>query len=84
MKQFRMTHRFMNTPPEEFDEETAPDWLTSRNSIPGSTMDGRWFWHDHVLTLPVGGSVKTDFRTIIHIANTPDHERKSPASDGLI
>ena len=62
-----MTHRFLNTPPEEFDEDIAPDWLTSCNSTPGSTMDGRWFWRDYVLTLPVGGQVETDFRTITRI-----------------
>jgi hypothetical protein len=67
MNKFRMTHRFLDAPPEEFDEESAPDWLTSRRSIPGSTMDCRWFWRDHVLTLPIGGQVETDFRTIIRI-----------------
>lgn len=65
---FRMTHRFLsNAPPEEFDEVTAPDWLTSAETVPNSTMDTRWFWQDHVLTLPVGGSVDTDFRTIIRL-----------------
>ena len=52
---------------EFFSEETAPDWLTSRNTIKGSTMDMRWFWNDHVLTLEVGKKVKTDFRTITRI-----------------
>lgn len=27
-------------------------------------MDNRWFWEHHVLTLEVGQSVGTDFRTI--------------------
>jgi hypothetical protein len=65
MKTFEMIHKFFKKmEPERFDEETAPDWLTSRNTIKGSTMDGRWFWNDHVLTLEVGKSIDTDFRTI--------------------
>lgn len=65
---FRMTHRFFaSAVPEEFCETSAPDWLTAAKTIPGSTMDARWFWKDHVLTLPVGGSVDTDFQTILRI-----------------
>jgi len=53
MKKFKMTHRFIQgSQPEEFDEETAPDWLTSINSVLGSTVDTRWFWENHALTLP--------------------------------
>jgi len=64
-----MTHRFFkNAPPKEFNEAQAPDWLTSCNTIPGSTMDLRWFWQDHVLTLPVGGSVDTDFQMILRLS----------------
>lgn len=64
---FKMTHRiFKKTQPEIFTEKTAPDWLTSATT-PGSTMDCRWFWNEHVLTLPVGGIVKTDFRIIKRI-----------------
>jgi hypothetical protein len=63
-----MTHLFFENNVEEFDEENAPDWLTSRNTIKGSTMDGRWFWNDHVLTLEVGKSIDTDFRSITRIS----------------
>jgi hypothetical protein len=55
--QFEMTHI---DPPRKtvcFDEHTAPDWLTS-------AMCYRWFWTDRVLTLGIGQSVDTDFRTI--------------------
>lgn len=62
MKRFSMEHMLGGV--ELFTEETAPDWLTSKNTIRGSTYDNRWFWNDHVLTLPVGGSIKTDFHTI--------------------
>ena len=67
---FRMTHRvFKNSAakPQEFTETTAPDWLTCAKCIPGSTADARWFFRDHVLTLPVGGSIDTDFQTITRI-----------------
>lgn len=67
MKRFRKTHRILKSQ-SEFDEETAPTWLTSLNTVVGSTMDMRWFWRDHVLTLPVGGKVDTDFHTIERIA----------------
>ena len=52
----------------EFTEDTAPDWLTSKNTIKGSTMDDRWFWEDHVLTLDVGHSINTDFSKITRIS----------------
>ena len=48
-------------------EDDAPDWLTGINSIPGSMMDNRWFWNEHVLTLYVGESIETPFRTITRI-----------------
>ncbi len=64
---FRMTHKIFPDKVKEFDEAGAPDWLTSANSTRGSTMDSRWFWTGHVLTLPVGGSVETDFQTITRI-----------------
>lgn len=44
-----------------FTEDTAPDWLTCKDTVKGSTMDDRWFWTDRVLTLQVGQSVNTDF-----------------------
>jgi hypothetical protein len=64
MKRFKMAHKFFKNNIEEFDEDHAPDWLTSVNTVPGSTMDGRWFWKDHVLTLEIGESIDTDFRNI--------------------
>ena len=76
-----MTHRFFeHAAAEEFDEESAPDWLTSKNSVPGSTMDGRWFWNDHVLTLGVGEKVDTDFRTIMCIAKGRSSD-KAPSNN---
>ena len=66
---FRMTHRFLtDVSPSIFDESTAPDWLTSAKTIPGSTMDNRWFWRDKVLTLKVGEYVNTDFQRIVRIS----------------
>ena len=68
-KRFRMTHKiFKSAPPEEFTEDDAPDWLTSRDTVKGSTMDGRWFWEGHVLTLKIGKAVDTDFRRIERVA----------------
>jgi hypothetical protein len=51
-----------------FTETTAPDWLTSKNTIKGSTMDQRWYWEDYVLKLAVGDSVETDFNVITRVA----------------
>ena len=51
-----------------FTEDTAPDWLTSKNTIKGSTMDSRWFWEDRVLELGVGESISTDFYKITRTA----------------
>lgn len=65
---FEMSHKiFKSSPVELFSEHDAPDWLTSCNSIRGSTMDNRWFWEDYVLKLKVGGSIDTDFRTITRV-----------------
>lgn len=63
---YEMTHLYGTT--VSFTEETAPDWLTSKNTIRGSTMDDRWFWEKHVLTLEVGQKVRTDFNTITRVA----------------
>lgn len=52
---------------ETFTEEFAPDYLTSKNTVRGSTMDNRWFWNDHVLTLKVGQFVETDFSKIYRV-----------------
>ena len=65
---FEMTHNFFSGVTAQFSETTAPDWLTSVKTVPGSTMDYRWFWVDHVLTLDIGQSVKTDFQTIKRIS----------------
>ena len=46
---------------ETFTELNPPTWLSSENTTPGSTMDNRWFWKDHVLTLKIGESIDTDF-----------------------
>ena len=64
---FSMTHNFFGCVPDIFRETDAPDWLTGASTIPGSTMDSRWFWQDHILTLNVGESIKTTFRTITRI-----------------
>jgi hypothetical protein len=61
---FEKTNTLFNTEPETFTEESAPSWLTSYRAVKGSTMDERWFWNDHVLTLDVGESVETDFTKI--------------------
>lgn len=67
MKQFQMVHLIFKDDVEHFSEITAPDWLTSANTVKGSTMDDRWFWNEHVLTLQVGESINTDFRKITRI-----------------
>ena len=69
MKRFSMVTTWSDTSePEEFDECDAPDWLTSCKTVKGSTMDNRWWWTGHVLTLEVGESIDTDFRRITRIA----------------
>ena len=66
--QFIMRHKFLEKQKSEmFDENTAPDWLTSKNTIPGSTMDMRWFW-EKVQKLPVGGMIETDFNIILKLS----------------
>jgi hypothetical protein len=65
---FEMKHKFFKTNVECFSEHDAPTWLTSENTVRGSTMDDRWFWNDYVLTLAVGDSIDTDFRVITRIA----------------
>lgn len=68
-KEFSMRHLiFKKLLPEVFIEETAPKWLTSEDTVKGSTMDKRWFWNDHVLKLRIGESINTDFRRITRIA----------------
>ena len=67
MKTFQMTHLIFPGDPVEFNEETAPKWL-KEGGIVGSTMDNRWFWNDHVLTLEVGAGIDTDFQKITRIS----------------
>jgi len=68
VKLFKMAHRFfLKTEERTFTDQDAPDWLTSKNSIRGSTMDNRWFWNEHVMTLNVGQSVETDFHVITRV-----------------
>lgn len=67
MKTFIAKHNVFETE-FEFTESSAPDWLTAKSAIKGSTMDSSWFWREHVLTLDVGKSVETDFHTIRRIA----------------
>jgi hypothetical protein len=50
-----------------FNENNAPEWLTSINTTKGSTMDNRWFWENHVMKLKTGEKVDTDFHTIKRI-----------------
>jgi len=66
-KQFTMKHLTFETE-TLFSEHNAPTWLTSENTVPGSTMDDRWFWEKHVLTLEVGESIDTDFQRITRTA----------------
>ena len=68
MKTFSMQHVYSKeSKPKLFDESNAPEWLTSENTTKGSTMDDRWFWNNHVLTLNINESIKTDFQTITRL-----------------
>jgi len=68
MKTFKIKSRFFaEIKSRTFDESNAPDWLTSIKTVKGSTMDDRWFWTGHVLTLEVGKSIDTDFQTITRL-----------------
>ena len=66
-KQFTMSDLILEVE-TSFSEHNAPTWLTSENTVPGSTMDNRWFWEKHVLTLEVGKSINTDFHRITRTA----------------
>lgn len=65
--EMRMREEFVVGAPEveTFTEASPPRWLLG--GAKGSTMDNRWFFTGYVLTLPVGGSVDTDFRTITRV-----------------
>lgn len=65
---FELKRPLFDAPPSRFSEHDAPDWLTSAKTIKGSTMDNRWFWERHVLTLEVGQSVETDFHRVTRVA----------------
>lgn len=67
MKTFKKVHEIFGTE-EIFTEDNAPEWLTCANTVKGSTMDGRWFLKDHVLTLTVGACVFTDYHKITRIS----------------
>ena len=67
-KRFEIRHRIFEGIPVTFTEGSAPEWLTGENTVPGSTMDCRWFWKYHVLNLGVGRSLDTEFHTITRIA----------------
>lgn len=67
MKVFEATSD-LNGAKKQFTENDAPDWLTSCNTVPGSTMDNRWFWEKHVLALGVGATAQTDYHTIRRIS----------------
>lgn len=69
LKRFKNEGLFFNEVVKYFTEETAPDWLTSCNTVKGSTMDNRWFWEERVLALEVGESVQTDFSKITRLEN---------------
>lgn len=67
MKTFKKVDEIFETE-EVFTEETAPDWLTCKNTFKGSTADRRWFWYEHVLTLEIDECVCSDFHKIVRIS----------------
>jgi hypothetical protein len=68
VKIFEMQHLFIKyLQPVVFDENTAPKWLCE-GGVAGSTMDTRWFWNEHVMTLSVGQTVDTDFHRITRVS----------------
>jgi len=63
---FKMTHKVTGKE-QFFTDKDAPVWLTSENTVKGSTMDNRCFWNDVVLNLDVGCKTETDFNVIERI-----------------
>jgi hypothetical protein len=61
MKEFKATHLYFSNKILEFNEINAPDWLTCKDTVRGSTMDNRWFWKNYVLALEVNESINTTF-----------------------
>jgi hypothetical protein len=60
MKQFETTHHvFVKNVPMHFTEENQPYWVEG------------WFWTKHILTIDVGATVDTDFRTIKRLPDIP-------------
>lgn len=74
MMRFKMVSLFWpeDSEAKTFTENDAPKWLTSEKTVKGSTMDDRWFWNGHVLTLEVGQSVETDFHKITRLEDIQD------------
>ena len=66
MRFYMTTLEFPDVKGDSFTELTAPKWL-KEGGRKGSTMDMRWWWNDHVLTLKVGQHVDTDFRRITRV-----------------
>ena len=66
-KEFAMHPVFQPKKTTFFFENEAPNWLC-KGGRKGSTMDNRWFWEKHVLTLEKGKSISTDFNKITRIA----------------
>lgn len=67
MKTFQATHLLVDSEPVLFTEETAPDWLTSKDTTHGSTVDHRWFWKGHVLTLKIGESTESEYHKVTRL-----------------
>lgn len=59
VKEFAMYHLFFKGEPELFSERDPPDWLLHK--------EYSWWFDEHVLTLNVGQSIKSDFRKIVRL-----------------
>lgn len=59
MKKFRMTHDAFEDNVIVFQEDNPPWWLLADNF--------KWFWDKYVMTMDVGATVQTDYRTIERI-----------------
>ncbi len=63
MKTFKTEHLFFNrevSPAQEFTEDKPLSMFTHK--------DFQWFWRDHILTLEISESVKTDFQKITRLS----------------
>lgn len=63
---FKLQHTIFGTT-GYFTDLSAPNWLTSCDTVVGSTMDNRWFWEQHVLTLNIGETTFTDFNSVTRL-----------------